>query len=855
MSTPDPEATARIDSDAAPTARGRGSDAQFAPGTMIAGRYRIASILGSGGMGEVFRADDIKLDSPVALKFLPARLARDPVLLGRLLDEVRLGRQIAHPNVCRIYDIVEFQHLHFVSMEYVDGEDLSRLLRRIGRLAHDKAVDIARGIAAGLAAAHAKGILHRDLKPANIMVDSRGDARIMDFGLALAAGDDDGTISGTPAYMAPEQLEGQAATVQSDIYALGLVMYELFTGKRAHAARTMPERIRNLSSDITTPSDVIRDIDPVVERIIVRCLANDPEQRPASAREVILALPGGDPLQAAIAAGETPSPRVVAAAGSAGSLTPLSGWTLMTVFAASVALMFGLTINSSFWKRSGMNKPPEVQAERIAETLRRAGIPQQPYSAYGYHENGPHAAWLMVKDPARLQTPERGFSVIRFWRREASEPLYDGEFLHNPQPTIDEPPQLLPGSSTVEIDPRGRLVQLRVVPDASMRPRPLSWNELLAAAGLDAKTLKPASPDFVPKVFADARAAWTGTYPEDGTPIRVEAAALRGVPVHFRVTAPWDERDVSGQLPFGGRGFYVLGFALIVAVAVIGVLFAWRNVRARRGDRAGASRIALVLFLAEAISVVAVAEHETAFGHEVRILASALGQALLVAAAYWLVYIAIEPYIRRRWPEGLISWARLLAGKWRDPMVGRDVLAGIAVGAVHWLITGVATYFRAFVHGSPYLPTAPGDIGRLVSPLSAVGYLGDAVVAGAAQGLTIGVLVMLVMLVVRRRFPAGLVIAPLFFGLFLLASTEPAMMVLFAVLSSLFAFTLTRFGLLGMAVAVATFRAIFPFPVPDGLEWYTLRMVIPLVCVIALAIWAFRTSLGGQRAFAVSLDE
>src|SRR5687767_15007005 len=188
MTTPDPEATALQPSDDVPfTPRQRSPDVQFAPGTIIAGRYRISSILGSGGMGEVYRADDTKLDQAVALKFLPARLARDPILLSRLHDEVRLGRQIAHPNVCRIYDIDDADGAHFVAMEYVDGEDLARLLRRIGRLAHDKAVDIARGIAAGLNAAHAKGILHRDLKPANVMVDSHGDSRIMDFGLALAA--------------------------------------------------------------------------------------------------------------------------------------------------------------------------------------------------------------------------------------------------------------------------------------------------------------------------------------------------------------------------------------------------------------------------------------------------------------------------------------------------------------------------------------------------------------------------------------------------------------------------------------------------------------------------------------------
>ena len=174
------------DGDSPETPRTDPATGQFPFGTLIANRYRISGLLGIGGMGEVYRAEDTKLDQPVALKFLPARFARDRTLLMRLHDEVRHGRQIAHPNVCRIYDIGESGNAHFVAMEYVDGEDLSRLLRRIGRLAHDKAVDIARGVAAGLMGAHARGILHRDLKPANVMIDARGDARIMDFGLAAS---------------------------------------------------------------------------------------------------------------------------------------------------------------------------------------------------------------------------------------------------------------------------------------------------------------------------------------------------------------------------------------------------------------------------------------------------------------------------------------------------------------------------------------------------------------------------------------------------------------------------------------------------------------------------------------------
>src|SRR5436305_14284637 len=208
-------------------------DARFVPGTILADRYRIVGLLGKGGMGEVYRADDLKLAQPVALKFLPDHLLSDGGALARFHREVRVARQVSHRNVCRVYDIGEVEGRHFLSMEFIKGEELSSLLRRIGRLPQDKAIQIARQICAGLSAAHDVGVLHRDLKPANVMIDEPGNARITDFGLAGLAEEfrEDEMRAGTPAYMSPEQIEGQEQTVKSDVYSLGLVLYELFTGQ------------------------------------------------------------------------------------------------------------------------------------------------------------------------------------------------------------------------------------------------------------------------------------------------------------------------------------------------------------------------------------------------------------------------------------------------------------------------------------------------------------------------------------------------------------------------------------------------------------------------------------------------
>lgn len=247
-------------------------------------------------MGVVYRADDLMLGQQVALKFLPASLT-DEGMLERFHSEVRIARQISHPNVCRVYDIGQAGNQVFLSMEYVEGEDLSSLLRRVGRVPSEKALEIARKVCAGLAAAHDKGVLHRDLKPSNIMLNSQGEALIMDFGLAGLAHEIEDVRSGTPAYMAPEQLAGKEVTARSDIYALGLLLYELFTGEPAFPGNTHHEIMRaRRESTPRTPSALVPDLNPAVELVILRCLEVEPENRLLSASMVSAALPGGEYL-------------------------------------------------------------------------------------------------------------------------------------------------------------------------------------------------------------------------------------------------------------------------------------------------------------------------------------------------------------------------------------------------------------------------------------------------------------------------------------------------------------------------------------------------------------------------------
>ncbi|MGA9504884.1 MAG: serine/threonine-protein kinase, partial [Terriglobales bacterium] len=361
------------------------SEGRFLPGRLLAGRYRIIALLGKGGMGEVYRADDLTLGQPVALKFLPEQASRDEGLLERFRNEVRIARRVSHPNVCRVYDVGEVDGHTFFTMEYVDGEDLASLLRRIGRLPQDKALDIARQLCAGLAAAHARGVLHRDLKPANIMLDGRGQVVMTDFGLAGLTDQIHGADirSGTPAYMAPEQLAGKEVTAQSDLYSLGLVLYEVFTGKRAFTAEALTALVRGgKASSPSKPSSVVKDLDPAIERIILRCLEPEPRLRPVSALSVVGALPGGDPLAAALAAGETPSPQMVAAAGTTAGLAPRVAIACLLAILIGLAGALYLTIRQNGLDQMGLELSPEVLAQKARDTILHLGYEGRPADSF-----------------------------------------------------------------------------------------------------------------------------------------------------------------------------------------------------------------------------------------------------------------------------------------------------------------------------------------------------------------------------------------------------------------------------------------------------------------------------------------
>ena len=560
-------------------------EGRFAPGALLGGRYRIIAMLGRGGMGEVYQATDLTLGQYVALKFLPQEASQNQRLLERFHGEVRVARQVSHPNVCRVYDIGEVEGAPFISMEYVDGEDLASLLTRIGRLPADKATETARKLCAGLAAAHEKGVLHRDLKPANVMIDGRGQVIIMDFGLAGMAAQLQGDVrSGTPAYMSPEQLAGTDVTVRSDLYALGLVLYEIFTGRRAFEASSMLELMEMQErAQPASISTVARDLDPLVERVILRCLQPDPRQRPASAVAVAAGLPGGDPLAAAIAAGETPSPELVAAAGETDGLAPRVALTWMGTAVVLLAAVMVLAPRVCITSKLDLENSPDALSRDARVHLKTFGYTARPAdSAWGLDYDDDYTKWLPQHpreaalrwaNPAAGQPP-----LVRFWYRESPMPLFAVRQF-NTAVNYSDPPMEQSGMIRIETDTEGRLLSFEAVPqqvEQAGQPEapPFDWNRLFQAAALDPAAFQTAEPLWTPLLSWDSRAAWTGTDPATGAKLRIEAAAWRGRLVYFQIIGPWTSR--TRMLGAGGNAnqwpLLVLIYLALIGAAGLGVL-------------------------------------------------------------------------------------------------------------------------------------------------------------------------------------------------------------------------------------------------------------------------------------------
>jgi len=281
---------------------------ELEPGALFAERYQVIEKLGMGGMGRVYKVYDTKIKEKIALKLLRPEITFEEKTVERFRSEIRLARRIAHKNVCRMFDWGEFSHLFYITMEYVPGENLKNIIRMSGPLHVNKAVDYAKQLCEGLAEAHRWDIVHRDLKPHNVMIDPTGTVRIMDFGIArsiLTEGwTGEGIAVGTPEYMSPEQAEGQGVDKRTDIYSLGIILYEMITGKVPFEGETTLSILRKHELEPPVPpKEWNPQIPESFNRLILKCLEKKKDRRYQNAGEVLQDL-------ATIPADVTPSPKV-----------------------------------------------------------------------------------------------------------------------------------------------------------------------------------------------------------------------------------------------------------------------------------------------------------------------------------------------------------------------------------------------------------------------------------------------------------------------------------------------------------------------------------------------------------------
>jgi len=835
--------------------------ARFLPGAMVAGRYRINGLIGRGGMGEVYRADDLKLGQPVALKFLPAAVSNRPDRLSRFLNEVKIARQVSHPNVCRVYDIGEFEGHHYLSMEFVDGEDLATLLQRVGHVPGDRALQMARQLCAGLAAAHELGVLHRDIKPANVMLDGRGRVKLTDFGLAGLIGGFEGTEvrAGTPVYMAPEQIAGEEVSVRSDIYSLGLVLYELFTGQVPFEPDRSLTTLPHVDSTPTSPSSFMEGFDPAIERAIMPCLETDPQERPPTALAVSATLPGSDALAAALAAGETPSPEMVAAAGGAGALRPGVAAACLIFTLASFLPIAALHDRQGLAQVVGLPYSAGVLAEKSREILRDIGYESGADRAYGFERRDEIIRRVMSRYPTEqwAALARARPSPIRFWYRESPNALLPERFATTGWTLLDDnPARIQPGMTGVRLVPDGRLGFFYAVPPTWEETNPSApepdWSMLFDYAKIDVDSLEPATP-MVNLPFTRNPVAWEGAaIDRPDEKLRIEAGSFNGRPVMFSVLPVWFLEEQIEAQGNDDHGVPIVFAVMIFVVVASSIIMARRNLRSGRGDRRGATRLAWVLVMAYMAWWLLRAHYAPDLSW-FAVFALSLSWALFNGGLIWVIYVALEPHVRRLWPEALVSWTRLLAGRVRDPRVGRDVLiGGVAYGALTLWQLGTRA-LPEWLELPVDLPVALNFGGLVGARQAASQYFGELTTALTTPMLLMTVLVLFRLMLRSEKLTILVVVA--IFSLFGLMQPVPVLGLL-GVLGTVLTLTLTlvRFGVLALSsmLVLSTMDQAFVLTL-DFNAWYAGQSIFSMLIFAGVLIYAFRLSVGGRSLFSETI--
>jgi len=676
----------------------------------------------------------------------------------------------------------------------------------------------------------------------------------LDFGIGEFSNpyepEQDSSRSGTPAYMAPEQLEGREVTVQSDLYSLGLILYELFTGKPAFQADSVAELSRlhseSAPSSITTH---VSDIDPAVDRVIARCLDKDPARRPVSAVALAAALPGGDPLAAALAAGETPSPELVAASGGEGGMHPGLAVGLFALLLLGVFLYAGWGSQAKLHRWIDVDATADELRVRARDLCASVGYSDDPFDEV--HGFGSYKAWLRYlaqndTSATRWERVVEGPSGVVYWYRQSPDrlmPRGTGQ-----QAGYNDPPHLVARMVRLLLRPDGRLMQFTAIPPEF--PAEIDstatwdWDTFFRASGLDRADFTPVDTDWFPSTFATERLAWEGRFPDSPElAVRIEAGRVDGLPVHWLVRGDWsdDTRTSVGSAARPWKDPQTWGTGLFLSALFGSFLLAWRNVRVGRGDIQGAFRLAVFITLLMTVDWLLRATFPTNPNRFSDFLFFAMGFNAFVGALVFALYLALEPLVRRRWPGSLVAWTRLVHGEVRDPLVGRAILLG---GVTHLVMSGLELAQMWIAEGVGMPPVRPGNINwnSLLGVGHWIRFTANGLVNGMLQPMLFLILLVLLRFPLRRDLPTNLVFVALLGVMNLGGGYEWWLdLTLGVVRAVVLLFVLTRWGLLAATFASFSDRMLSTFPVTlDPTPAYrdpSNYVLVVLIGIGALAVW------------------
>ncbi len=605
-------------------------------------------------------------------------------------------------------------------------------------------------------------------------------------------------------------------------------------------------------------------MDPAVERVILRCMERDAAARPSSALAVAAALPGGDPLAAALAAGETPSPQMVAAAGDDAGLSPRIAIACLALVLVGTfaACLFGAKDN--VLEVAGSDTTPEVLRHRARFVLDRLGYTAKPadfVSGFTFEQDGlryqEKNAGAKPDFPAILAHRPR---ILSFWYRESPRAMIP-ETWHNDilTPTIaqeDDPPRDVPGMTYLKLDDQSRLIYFESAPErilpAGGFASPADWNEVFKLADLDPSQFQKAEPVWAPPRAADERIAWTGLYPGTSIPLRIEAASWLGKPVFFKLVGPWTKPSSEHTPTANEHAQTIFLLVLGIMLLIIPAWLAWRNIARGKADRRGAWRLGVTLFCAYML-LWFFWGHFTAQAEMFGQFAMALATSLFNGALIGIVYLALEPYVRRHWPHSIISWSRLIDGKLRDPAVGRDVLFGVAMGTL-WTLFGVIkdAVVRA-VGGEPQF----GGTDYLSGMRSTLGACTAQVSGSVRITLVFFFMLFVLRVLLRNKWLAAAIFVAFWTALSTLGSAHPLISLpVIAAVYAIAAIALVRYGLVTLAVAAFTTDAIGNMPITlNPSIWYFGSTMFVVAIVLVLAAWSFQAAIAGRKLFSPDLFE